>query len=292
MKPEWLKVKQLDCNGFVADLLSSKKVSTVCEEAACPNIGNCWGKKHAAFIIMGDICTRGCKFCNIKKGIPGQLDTDEPLRIAEATRDMGLKHVVITSVTRDDISDGGAGHFVKVVEAIRKLSPLTTIEVLTPDFKGKIGAVERIVACHPDVFNHNIETVSRMYNNVRVGANYFFSLRLLQRIKELDNSIITKSGMMVGVGETDHEIYNTMDDLRMAGVEFLTIGQYLAPTKDHHPVDRYVTPEQFNHYKTVAESKGFIMVSSSPLTRSSFHAAQDFEKLVNIKKRKIKNARI
>lgn len=284
MKPEWLKVKQLDCNGFVADLLSSKKVSTVCEEAACPNIGNCWGKKHAAFIIMGDICTRGCKFCNIKKGIPGQLDTDEPLRIAEATRDMGLKHVVITSVTRDDISDGGAGHFVKVVEAIRKLSPLTTIEVLTPDFKGKIGAVERIVACHPDVFNHNIETVSRMYNNVRVGANYFFSLRLLQRIKELDNSIITKSGMMVGVGETDHEIYNTMDDLRMAGVEFLTIGQYLAPTKDHHPVDRYVTPEQFNHYKTVAESKGFIMVSSSPLTRSSFHAAQDFEKLVNIKK--------
>lgn len=284
MKPEWLKVKQLDCNGFVADLLSSKKVSTVCEEAACPNIGNCWGKKHAAFIIMGDICTRGCKFCNIKKGIPGQLDTDEPLRIAEATRDMGLKHVVITSVTRDDISDGGAGHFVKVVEEIRKLSPLTTIEVLTPDFKGKIGAVERIVACHPDVFNHNIETVSRMYNNVRVGANYFFSLRLLQRIKELDNSIITKSGMMVGVGETDHEIYNTMDDLRMAGVEFLTIGQYLAPTKDHHPVDRYVTPEQFNHYKTVAESKGFIMVSSSPLTRSSFHAAQDFEKLVNIKK--------
>lgn len=290
MKPEWLKVKQLDCNGFVADLLSSKKVSTVCEEAACPNIGNCWGKKHAAFIIMGDVCTRGCKFCNIKKGIPGPLDTDEPLRIAEATRDMGLKHVVITSVTRDDIPDGGAGHFVQVIEEIRKLSPSTTIEVLTPDFKGKRGAVEMVVEAHPDVFNHNIETVSRMYNNVRVGANYFFSLRLLQRIKELDDSIVTKSGMMVGVGETDHEIYNTMDDLRMAGVEFLTIGQYLAPTKDHHPVDRYVTPEQFNHYKTVAESKGFTMVSSSPLTRSSFHAAQDFEKLVNIKKRKIKNA--
>lgn len=282
MKPEWLKVKQPEEQGFVADLLGRKSIHTVCEEAACPNIGNCWRRKHAAFIIMGDVCTRGCKFCNIKSGIPGKLDVNEPTRIAEATRDMCLRHVVITSVTRDDLSDGGASHFVKVISEIRRLSTDTTIEVLTPDFRGKAGALELVVNAHPDVFNHNIETVSRFYNNVRVGANYFGSLRLLSRVKELDSSIVTKSGMMLGLGETDREIYNTMDDLREAGVEFLTIGQYLAPTKDHYPVERYVTPEQFEHYKKVAESKGFLMVASSPLTRSSFNADYDFEKIKSL----------
>lgn len=284
MKPDWLKVKQPQNDGFVAELLQKKEIKTVCEEAACPNIGVCWRKKHAAFIVMGNICTRGCKFCNIKVGRPEPLDEDEPLRIAEAAKDMDLDHVVITSVTRDDLEDGGAGHFIRVIEKIRAISPKTSVEILTPDFRRKKGALERVVAARPDVFNHNIETVSRFYNDIRVGANYFGSLRLLMRVKELDPDIFTKSGIMVGLGETDHEVYNTMDDLREAGVDFLTIGQYLSPSKHHPDVKRFVSPEEFDHYKKVAQSKGFIMVSSSPLTRSSFQAAIDFSKLKSIKR--------
>lgn len=289
MKPEWLKVKQLKDFEFVSNILDSKKLKTVCEEAACPNIGNCWKRKHAAFIIMGDICTRGCKFCNIKKGIPGKLDPDEPDHIADAVKDMGLSHVVITSVTRDDLSDGGASHFIEVIKKIRVKSPKTTIEILTPDFNGDYKVIETIVAAKPDVFNHNIETVSRFYGLVRVGAYYFRSLNILRFVKEVDSSIITKSGIMVGVGETDHELYNTMDDLRCANVDFLTIGQYLAPGKNHHPVDRFVTPQMFEHYKIVAEGKGFKLVSSSPFTRSSFHADSDFN---IIKEEMKKNASI
>lgn len=281
MKPEWLKVKQPDDNGFVANLIGEKRLRTVCEEAACPNIGDCWRKKHAAFIVMGDVCTRGCKYCNVKTGVPGPLDPNEPRNVAEATKCLGLSHVVITSVTRDDLLDGGAGHFAKIINAIHDTSPGTTVEVLTPDFLGKPGALEVVLEAKPEVFNHNIETVSRFYGTVRVGANYFESLRLLERARELDDAIVTKSGMMVGIGETDHEVYNAMDDMRAAGVMFLTIGQYLAPTSKHHKVDRFVTPEQFAHYKIVAEEKGFLMVSSSPLTRSSFHAGSDFAALMD-----------
>jgi len=252
---------------------------TVCEEAGCPNIGECWDKKHATFMIMGEICTRACAFCNVATGLPGPLDPEEPANVANAVRQMGLSHVVITSVDRDDLPDGGAQHFVEVIGAIRTASPGTTIEVLTPDFLRKPGALEKVVAAKPDVFNHNLETVPSNYLTVRPGARYFHSIRLLQRVKELDPSMFTKSGIMVGLGETRNEVLQLMDDLRTADVDFLTIGQYLQPTRKHHPVKQFVTPEEFKSYETVAYAKGFLLVSSSPLTRSSHHAGEDFARL-------------
>lgn len=281
-KPEWLKVQQPVNVEFVKNIIASKTLHTVCEEAACPNIGKCWRKNHAAFIIMGNICTRNCAYCNIMTGTPLPLDKKEPLKVAEATRDMKLNHVVITSVTRDDLPDQGAGHFAETIFAIRKLSPNTSIEVLVPDFKKNIKDVDIIVEAKPDVFNHNIETVSRLFNKARRGANYYNSLKLLEYVKNSNPSIFTKSGFMVGLGETDHEIYNLMDDLLYAKVDFITIGQYLRPTKNHIEVDRYVTPELFEKYKKIAEEKGFKMVSSSPFTRSSFFAGDDFKKLKNV----------
>jgi lipoic acid synthetase len=252
---------------------------TVCEEAGCPNIGECWDKKHATFMLMGDTCTRACAFCNVKTGLPGPLDPGEPERVAEATEKLSLKHVVVTSVDRDDLDDGGAAHFAGVVRAIRARCPATTIEVLTPDFLRKDGAVEKVVAARPDVFNHNLETVPSKYLAVRPGARYFTSMRLLQQVKELDSAMFTKSGLMVGLGEERHEILQVMDDLRAADVDFLTIGQYLQPTRKHHPVVRFVPPAEFKVYETIAYAKGFAMVSSSPLTRSSHHAGEDFARL-------------
>jgi lipoic acid synthetase len=251
----------------------------VCEEAGCPNIGECWAKRHATFMIMGDTCTRACAFCNVRTGMPRALDPHEPGRVAEAVRELGLKHVVITSVDRDDLADGGAAHFAEVVRAIRAAVPATTIEVLTPDFLRKDGAVEQVVAARPDVFNHNLETVPSLYLTVRPGARYFASLRLLQRVKEIDPTMFTKSGIMVGLGEERNEILQVMDDLRSAGVDFLTIGQYLQPTRKHHPVLRFVPPDEFEALKTIAFAKGFLMVSASPLTRSSHHAGEDFARL-------------
>ena len=252
---------------------------TVCEEAGCPNIGECWDKKHATFMIMGEICTRACAFCNVATGKPNPLDLDEPANVAKAVRQMGLSHVVITSVDRDDLADGGAEHFEKVIWAIREASPETTIEILTPDFLKKPGALERVVAAKPDVFNHNMETVPGNYLTVRPGARYFHSVRLLQRVKELDPTMFTKSGIMVGLGEERNEVLQLMDDLRSADVDFLTIGQYLQPTRKHHKVERFVTPEEFKSYEDIAYTKGFLMVSSSPLTRSSHHAGDDFARL-------------
>jgi lipoic acid synthetase len=252
---------------------------TVCVEASCPNIGECWEQKHATFMIMGDTCTRACAFCNVKTGLPGPLDTGEPARVAEAVAKLGLKHVVVTSVDRDDLADGGAQHFAEVIRAIRAATPATTIEVLTPDFLRKDGAVEIVVAARPDVFNHNLETVPSRYLTVRPGARYFASLRLLQKVKELDRTMFTKSGMMVGLGEERNEVLQLMDDLRAADVDFLTIGQYLAPSRKHHAVARFVTPDEFKAYETIAYAKGFLMVSSTPLTRSSHHAGDDFRRL-------------
>jgi lipoic acid synthetase len=252
---------------------------TVCEEAGCPNIGECWEKKHATFMILGDTCTRACAFCNVKTGLPGPLDPREPERVADATAKLGLSHVVVTSVDRDDLDDGGAGHFAETIRAIRARCGTTTIEVLTPDFLRKDDAVERIVAARPDVFNHNLETVPSHYLTVRPGARYFASLRLLQRVKEIDPTMFTKSGIMVGLGEERNEVLQVMDDLRSAGVDFLTIGQYLQPSRKHHPVIRYLPTEEFEALKTVAYAKGFLMVSSSPLTRSSHHAGEDFARL-------------
>ena len=252
---------------------------TVCEEAACPNIGECWAHRHATMMIMGDICTRACAFCNVATGIPRPLDAGEPERVAEAVAELGLGHVVITSVDRDDLDDGGAAHFAHVIRRIREISPATTIEVLTPDFLRKRGAVEVVMEARPDVFNHNLETVPRLYARVRAGARYFHSLRLLDRAKRLDPSVFTKSGLMAGLGESREEVLQVMDDLRAAEVDFLTIGQYLQPTPKHHPVDRFVTPGEFESYAAAARGKGFMMVSSSPLTRSSYHADSDFRKL-------------
>ena len=251
----------------------------MCEEAGCPNIGECWEKKHATFMIMGDTCTRACAFCNVKTGLPGKLDHDEPARVAEATAKLGLAHIVITSVDRDDLADGGAGHFAAVIRAIRAQCPKTTIEVLTPDFLRKDDAVETVVAARPDVFNHNLETVPSKYLTVRPGARYFASIRLLQQVKELDPQMFTKSGIMVGLGEERNEVLQVMDDLRAADVDFLTVGQYLQPTRKHHPVMRFVPPEEFEALATVAYAKGFLMVSASPLTRSSHHAGEDFARL-------------
>ena len=280
-KPDWIRVKAPVSRGYeeTRAIVRANGLHTVCEEAGCPNIGECWDKKHATFMLMGDTCTRACAFCNVKTGLPGPLDPGEPERVAEATEKLSLKHVVVTSVDRDDLNDGGAAHFAGVVRAIRARCPATTIEVLTPDFLRKDGAVEKVVAARPDVFNHNLETVPSKYLAVRPGARYFTSMRLLQQVKELDPAMFTKSGLMVGLGEERHEILQVMDDLRAADVDFLTIGQYLQPTRKHHPVVRFVPPAEFEAYETIAYAKGFAMVSSSPLTRSSHHAGEDFARL-------------
>lgn len=288
-KPDWIRVKAPTSPVYreTQDIVKGNKLHTVCEEASCPNIGECWSKKHATFMIMGDTCTRACAFCNVKTGLPNALDDDEPQKVAEATARLGLTHVVITSVDRDDLADGGAAHFARVIAAIRAAAPGTTIEILTPDFLRKDGALEVVVAARPDVFNHNLETVPSKYLKVRPGARYFHSIRLLQRVKELDRTMFTKSGIMVGLGEERNEVLQLMDDLRTADVDFLTIGQYLQPTRKHHPVMGFVTPEEFKAYETIAYTKGFLMVSSSPLTRSSHHAGDDFARLAANRQRQL-----
>ena len=280
-KPDWIRVKAPGSAIYheTQKLVRDNKLTTVCEEASCPNIGECWTKKHATFMIMGDTCTRACAFCNVRTGIPDALDAGEPERVADAVARMGLTHAVITSVDRDDLPDGGADHFVRVIKAIRSAAPSTTIEILTPDFLKKQGALEKVVAAKPDVFNHNLETVPSLYLKIRPGARYFHSLRLLQQVKELDTSMFTKSGIMVGLGETREQVMQVMDDMRTADIDFITIGQYLQPSRKHEPIDRFVTPEEFNSYETIAYAKGFQMVSSSPLTRSSHHAGDDFARL-------------
>ena len=280
-KPKWIRVKAptSQAYGEVVKMMRSKQMHTVCEEAACPNIGECWQRRHAAFMILGDTCTRACAFCNVKTGRPGAVDPTEPAHVAESVVQMGAKHIVVTSVDRDDLADGGAGQFADVIAAVRKASPDTTIEVLTPDFRDKPGALERVVAARPDVFNHNLETVPRLYPSIRPGARYFQSLSILRDAKRIDPTIFTKSGLMVGLGETRSEILQVMDDLRIAEVDFLTIGQYLQPTLKHAAVAEYVTPEQFEEYKTIALAKGFLLVAASPMTRSSYHADRDFEAL-------------
>ena len=261
------------------DIVKSLKLSTVCVEAACPNIGECWSKKHATFMIMGEICTRACRFCNVKTGKPLQLDTDEPRRVAQAVHDLNLKHVVITSVDRDDLEDGGATHFFKTITAVKTMNPNTSVEILTPDFLRKDGALDILLKADMDVFNHNLETVPRLYSSVRPGARYFQSLRLLSDVKKQKKSVFTKSGLMVGLGESFHEIYQVMDDLRAAQVDFLTIGQYLQPTPKHHTVEKFWSAAEFKELEDMAKSKGFTMVSASALTRSSYHADTDFERL-------------
>jgi len=280
-KPEWLRVKAPVSKEYneTRQLMRTLNLVTVCEEAACPNIGECWKKKHATFMILGSVCTRACAFCNVATGMPDKLDPHEPDNIAVAVGKLGLEHVVITSVDRDDLPDGGAAHFARVIQRLREEAPNTTIEILTPDFLRKEGALEVVVAAKPDVFNHNLETVPRLYPSIRPGARYFHSLRLLDRVKELDPSIFTKSGIMVGLGETAEEVAQVMDDLRSADVDFITIGQYLQPTPKHAAVDRFVTPDEFKAYERKAYSKGFLMVSASPLTRSSHHAGDDFQRL-------------
>ena len=280
-KPDWLRVKAPGSKLWAqtSQIVKSHGLVTVCEEAGCPNVGECWEKKHATFMIMGDTCTRACAFCNVKTGMPAPLDVDEPAKIARAVAELGLDHVVITSVDRDDLDDGGALHFVQTIEAIRRATPKTTIEILTPDFLRKPGALEKVVAARPDVFNHNLEPVPSKYPRVRPGARYFHSIRLLQQVKELDASIFTKSGIMVGLGETRDEVLQLMDDLRVADVDFLTIGQYLQPSRKHHPVVSFVTPDEFKSYETIALAKGFALVAASPLTRSSHHAGEDFARL-------------
>jgi lipoic acid synthetase len=280
-KPAWIRVKAPTGKGYLQTraIVKEKGLFTVCEEAACPNMGECWDKKHATLMIMGDTCTRACAFCNVRTGKPAPLDTAEPENAARAVVEMGLNHVVITSVDRDDLEDGGAAHFAKTVTAIRKAAPNTTIEILTPDFLRKGKAADVVIDSRPDVFNHNLETVPRLYLSIRPGARYFHSLRLLQSVKERDPNQFTKSGLMVGLGETREEVMQVMDDMRAADVDFITIGQYLQPTRKHAPVDRYVTPEEFESLEVVARSKGFLMVSSSPLTRSSHHAGEDFAQL-------------
>ncbi|HZY14163.1 MAG TPA: lipoyl synthase, partial [Beijerinckiaceae bacterium] len=280
-KPDWIRVKAPVSRGYAETqrIVKENGLHTVCEEAGCPNIGECWEKKHATFMIMGDTCTRACAFCNVKTGLPGALDPDEPKHVAEAVAKLGLNHVVITSVDRDDLADGGAEHFAQVIRAIRAATPQTTIEVLTPDFLRKEGAAEVVVTAKPDVFNHNLETVPSKYLTVRPGARYFASIRLLQQVKEFDPSMFTKSGIMVGLGEERNEVLTLMDDLRAADVDFLTIGQYLQPTRKHHEVKRFLPPDEFKAYETIAYAKGFLMVSASPLTRSSHHAGDDFARL-------------
>ncbi|MCF8470433.1 MAG: lipoyl synthase [Parvibaculum sp.] len=280
-KPDWIRVKAPGSAAYseTRQIVRENNLVTVCEEAGCPNIGECWTKKHTTMMIMGDTCTRACSFCNVKTGLPAALDKDEPENVAAAVEKLGLRHVVITSVDRDDLADGGAQHFVEVIEAIRRRAPATTIEILTPDFLRKEGALEKVVAAKPDVFNHNLETVPRLYLDIRPGARYFHSLRLLQRVKEIDPTIFTKSGVMVGLGEEREEVLQVMDDMRSASIDFLTIGQYLQPTRKHAAIARFVTPEEFKSYERIARTKGFLLVSASPLTRSSYHADEDFARL-------------
>jgi lipoic acid synthetase len=280
-KPEWIRVKAPTHPVYheTRELMRSHRLNTVCEEAACPNIGECWSQRHATMMIMGDVCTRACSFCNVATGQPGALDADEPNRVADAVAKLGLKHVVITSVDRDDLKDGGAAHIAAVIRAVRAAAPGTTIEVLTPDFLRKNGALEIVVEARPDVFNHNLETVPRLYPTIRPGARYFQSLRLLDQVKRLDPGIFTKSGLMVGLGEARAEILQVMDDLRVADVDFLTLGQYLQPTVKHAAVAEFVTPAAFGEYAAMARAKGFLLVSATPLTRSSYHADADFAQL-------------
>lgn len=280
-KPDWIRVKAPTSSEYAETkaLVRKYNLHTVCEEAACPNIGECWQQKHATFMILGSVCTRGCAFCNVATGRPDQLDPHEPDHVAEACAQLGLHHVVVTSVDRDDLEDGGAGHFAQVIRRIRAVSPETTIEVLTPDFLNKPGAIAKVVEARPDVFNHNLETVPRLYRSVRPGARYFTSLRLLQQVKEIDPLMFTKSGLMVGLGEANEEIFQVMDDLRAADVDFMTIGQYLQPTKKHHAVERFVPPAEFDMFKRQGLGKGFLLVAASPLTRSSHHAGDDFRRL-------------
>lgn len=288
-KPDWLRVKAPTSPEYAATrkLMRDLNLHTVCEEAACPNIGECWTQKHATMMILGDICTRACAFCNIKTGKPGNVDPDEPQHVGEAVAKLGLRHVVITSVDRDDLEDGGAAHWVKVIESIKASCPDTTIEILTPDFRKKLGSTELVAQANPDVFNHNLETVPRLYRTIRPGARYFTSLRLLERVKEVTPHVFTKSGIMVGLGEEKDEVLQVMDDLRAADVDFLTIGQYLQPTPRHAPVDRFVTPDEFATYEKLARAKGFLMVSASPLTRSSYHADKDFAELRQAREKKL-----
>ena len=280
-KPDWIRVKAPTSPGYhqTKELVRELNLHTVCEEAGCPNIGECWSVKHATFMILGGICTRACSFCNVATGKPLPLDLNEPENVAYATAQMGLKHVVVTSVDRDDLDDGGADHFVQTIAAIRRAAPETTIEILTPDFLRKPGAAERVIDAKPDVFNHNLETVPRLYHSIRPGARYYQSLRLLDSVKQRDPHQFTKSGLMVGLGETKDEVLQVMDDLRVANVDFLTIGQYLQPTKKHAAIDRFWTPDEFKALETIAYAKGFLMVSASPLTRSSHHAGEDFARL-------------
>ena len=289
-KPPWIRVKAPTSKGFhdTARVIRDNQLSTVCQEAGCPNVGECWAQGHATMMIMGEICTRGCTFCNVATGKPDALDAFEPGRVAQAVEKLGLNHVVITSVDRDDVADGGAEHFAQTLRAVRRKCPETTIEILTPDFlKCTPEALEVVVAARPDVFNHNLETVPGLYPEVRPGARYFHSLRLLQRVKELDPAMFTKSGLMVGLGETRQQILQVMDDMRAADIDFLTIGQYLQPTPKHHGVDRYVAPDEFASYEKSAYAKGFLMVSATPLTRSSYHAGDDFAQL-----REARNAKL
>ncbi len=288
-KPDWIRVKAPNSREYMntRELIREHKLNTVCEEAACPNIGECWSKKHATVMILGSVCTRACAFCNVKTGRPDLLDPHEPENLAAAVGKLGLSHVVITSVDRDDLEDGGASHFAQCINKLRLSAPNTTIEILTPDFRAKQGAIETVARARPDVYNHNIETVPRLYQTIRPGTRYFHSLSLLHRVKQIDPSIFTKSGIMVGLGETKEEVLQVMDDLRAAEVDFMTIGQYLQPTPKHAPVDRYVEPAEFEYYKRVAYAKGFLMVASSPLTRSSYHAGEDFERMRAERERKL-----
>lgn len=291
-KPAWIRVKAPVGKGYKAtrDIVRGEKLVTVCEEAACPNIGECWEKKHATMMIMGEICTRACAFCNITTGKPDGLDAFEPARVAKAVEKLGLRHVVITSVDRDDLDDGGGEHFARTIQAIRRKTPETTIEILTPDFLRKEGALEIVVEARPDVFNHNLETVPGLYPSIRPGARYFHSLRLLERVKQIDPTIFTKSGLMVGLGETREQVHQVMDDMRVADVDFLTIGQYLQPTPKHHAIHEFITPDDFRAYAAAARAKGFPLVSAAPLTRSSYHADEDFAALRAAREAKLASA--
>ena len=286
-KPEWIRTKIIDTHNYfkTKEIINKKKLHTVCQEASCPNISECWSKRHATFMIMGDTCTRACSFCDVKTGKPSNLDPLEPIKIAQATKELKLKHVVITSVDRDDLEDGGSNHFSKVILETRKINKDTTIEVLTPDFLRKGEAYKKVVNANPDVFNHNIETVPSLYRSVRPGSRYFASVNLLKSVKEINKKIFTKSGIMLGLGETRDEIIQVMDDLLSANVDFLTIGQYLQPTVKHFPLSRYVHPEEFKELKELALSKGFLIVASSPLTRSSYHADEDFSKMKKLREK-------
>ena len=280
-KPAWIRVRAPGsaAHAETVRIVRGHGLHTVCEEAGCPNIGECWAKRHATFMIMGDTCTRACAFCNVRTGMPRPLDANEPERVAAAAKELGLAHIVVTSVDRDDLADGGAAHFARVIRALHEAAPAMTVEVLTPDFLRKERALETVLAAAPDVFNHNLETVPRLYLSIRPGARYFHSLRLLQRAKEIDRKVFTKSGIMVGLGETREEVMQVMDDMRSAGVDFLTIGQYLQPSPRHAPVVRFVPPDEFDGLRRIAIAKGFALVAASPLTRSSYHAGEDFAKL-------------